>query len=66
MAKANRPSASGQPEPENHKTSKAKGKQGAREPQFDDAPWKCFLRAINNFKSDLGDFASSSKNMELR
>jgi hypothetical protein len=45
-----------QPEPENHKTYKAKRKQDARESQSDDAPWERVLRAISDsdFKSDLG------------
>jgi hypothetical protein len=45
-----------QPEPENHKTYKAKCKQ---ESQSDDAPWERVLRAINDFKSDLGGLRKS-------
>jgi hypothetical protein len=48
-----------QPEQENHKTTKAKRKQDARESQSDDAPLERVLRAINNFKSDLGGLGKS-------
>jgi hypothetical protein len=48
-----------QPEPENYKTYKAKRKQDVRESQSDVAPWERVLRAIYNFKSDLGGLRES-------
>jgi hypothetical protein len=44
---------------ENHKKYKAKRKQYARESQSDDSPWERVLRAINDFKSDLGGLCKS-------